>query len=350
MVHKQKRGRSYVLDRQFKGVGRIKRASGTDDPRMFKLLDGMVGTLYKAGRVDILQAVQRGKLTLLEVWSRYRLGELDRLPTVETMRPLKAEMEAWVENADTGTWNRQSRRYGVRAILRLAKKDATVQDLPDLLRAYANTARGATMFNRARSAAQAFIRDTIGKSHPLYARARDVRAKRIRTREGNPQTPQQLTVLTEKLHPAFAEIAWSMALTGMLPGELWGNWTQYRDRIHIHGTKRKGRKRDIPFVRSITKPSRKYRPFLEALGEASGQTVLPKDLRNTFANWMESAQVPRTRRKLYMGHGSTDVTDIYERHEVTQFLLADGARIRGFLEENGVLVPPQLSLVKTVSA
>lgn len=348
--HKQSRGKSFLLDRQFKGVGRIKRASGTDDPKLWRLLDSMLTTLYKAGRVDILQGVQRGKLTPLEVWSRYRLGELDRLPTVETMRPLKAEMETWVEDADTGQWNRQSRRYGVRAILRLAKKNATVQDLPDLLRAYSSVASGATMFNRARSTVQAFIRDSLGKSHPLYARVRDVRAKRVRTREGNPQTPEQMIELTAKMHPAHAEIAWSMALTGMLPHELWGKWTAYRDRIHVHGTKREGRKRDVPLIRQIARPGRLYKPFLEAMHEASDDTVLPKDLRNTFSNWCQKAGIPRVRRKIYYGHGKTDVSDIYEWEEVEGFLRTDGEKLRKYLEEHGVLMAPQLHLVRTVSA
>jgi integrase len=331
-----------VLDRQFRGVGRIKRASGTSDAKLFRLLDSMLTTLFRAGRIDILQGIHSGVLTPLEVWSRYRLGELDRLPTVETMKPLKAEMEAWVESSDTGAWNRQSRRYGVRAILRLARKDATVQDLPHLLRDYAAVARGPVMFNRARSAVQAFIRDTIGKSHPIYARVRDVRVKRETRREGNPQSPEQLAGLAEKLHPAFADIAWTMALTGMGPGELWGKWSQYPTRIHISGTKREGRKRDIPKVRPIAMPSRKYKPFLEALGEASGEKVQPYDLRRSFAHWMELAGIPRTRRKLYLGHKVEDVTDLYERHDVERFLVEDADKLRAFLGPYGGKVPLQL--------
>jgi hypothetical protein len=347
----QSRGTSFTLDRQFKGVGRIKRASGTDSKELFRLLDSMLTTLYKSGRVDILQGIHAGKLTALEVWSRYRLGELDRLPTVETMRPLKVEMETWVDHADTGQWNRQSRRYGVRAILRLAKKNATIQDLPDLLRAYSRVAGGATMFNRARAAVQAFLRDTLGKSHPLYARVRDVRAKRVRTREGNPQSPEQLTALTAKMHPAFAAIAWSMALTGMLPHEMWGQWTQYGyQRLHIHGTKRVGRKRDVPSVRPIERPGRLYKPFLKAIKEASDDTVLPKDLRNTYSNWLQKAGIPRVRRKIYYGHGKTDVSDIYEWEEVQEFLRTDGDRLRAYLAEHGVKPPLQLSSRSDLSA
>jgi integrase len=329
--HKTNARGSFVIDRQFRGVGRIKRATGSTDPEMFALLDAMLVTLHKSGRVDILQAVKSGALTILEVWSRYRLGELDRLPTVETMKPLKAALEEWLETADASDWHRKSRKYSVAAVLRLARKDATVQDLPNLLRTYQAKAKGAPMFNRTRAAMLAFVRDTIGRSHPIYGRLHDVRVRKEKARVGNPQTVKQLEALAEALHPAFAAIAWGMALTGMGPGEFWGQWTTYRDRIHIKGTKREGRVRDIPYIRPIARPTRPYRSFLDALDEASGGDVLPYDLRRTFATWMEAAGIPRTRRKLYMGHGTTDVTDLYERHDVERFLADDAEKLRTWL-------------------
>ena len=329
--HKTNKRGTFVLDRQFRGVGRIKRATGTTDPKLYTLLDAMLTTLYKAGRVDILQAIHAGALTPLEVWARFRLGELDRLPTVETMKPLKQALESWLETADAGKWNRQSRKYAVAAILRLAKRTATVQEIPALLRGYAAVAKGPTMFNRTRSAMQAFIRDTLGRSHVLYGQVTDVRPKRVRERQGNPQSVEQLTRLAEKMHAADAAIAWSMALTGMGPGELWGTWTQHKDRIHVRGTKREGRVRDVPLIRPISRPTRTYRAFLNALDKASDGTVLPYDLRKTYANWLEAAGIPRTRRRLYMGHGTADVTDLYERHDVERFLADDAERVRTFL-------------------
>jgi integrase len=329
--HRTNKRGTYTLDRQFRGVGRIKRASGTNDPALFKLVDAMLGTLAQAGRIDILQAIKNGTLTPLEVWSRFRLQELERLPTVETMVGLKPALEEWVATAEASDWHRASRKYSVAAILRLALKDATVQDLPRVLRSYQKKAKGAPTFNRTRAAMLAFVRDTIGQSHPIYAKIREIRVRTEKRREGNPQTVKQVTALAEKLHPAHAAIAWSMALTGMGPGELWGNWTQHKDRIHIRGTKRAGRVRDIPLVRPIGRPTRTYRAFLLALGAASDETVLPYDLRRTFANWMEEAGIPRTRRKMYLGHGNADVTDLYERHDVERFLGEDGEKMRALL-------------------
>ena len=42
---------------------------------------------------------------------------------------------------------------------------------------------------------------------------------------------------------------------------------------------------------------------------------------------MEEAGIPRARRRLYMGHGARDVTDLYEVHRVTSFLREDTARL-----------------------
>jgi|SRR6185312_6934212 len=58
----------------------------------------------------------------------------------------------------------------------------------------------------------------------------------------------------------------------------------------------------------------------------------PYDLRRTYANWLEAAAVPRTRRRLYLGHGARDVTDLYEAHEVAAFLAEDAARLRRYVE------------------
>jgi integrase len=329
--------RSLVVDRQFRGVGRIKRATGTDDPKLLRLLDSMLDTLYRAGRVDVLRLIQSGHLHPLAVWSQYRLGDLNQLPSALTMRPLKEAMEAWLENADTGDWNRASRRYAVRALLKLAKKNAAIEDLPDLLRALSNTTQRAAMFNRTRAAVQAFVRDTIGKSQPLYGRIRDIRVKQERPRMGNPQSPDQLRELAEKLEPSFASIMWSMALTGMGPGELWGKWTQHPTHIHVHGTKRKGRVRDIPRIYPIAAPTRLYRAFFDALAAASGGTVKPYDLRRTYANWMEAAEISRVRRKIYLGHSVGDVTDLYERHELEKFWQEDAERMRRYM---GTPIPP----------
>jgi integrase len=126
---------------------------------------------------------------------------------------------------------------------------------------------------------------------------------------------------------------WAMAVTGMGPGELWGRWHGLADRVHIAGTKRAGRVRDVPLVRAIRQPARGYQAFRAALQAASGGSIEPYDLRRTYATWLEAAGIPRTRRRLYLGHGASSVTDLYERHQVDAFLAEDAERLRGVLGE-----------------
>ena len=59
--------------------------------------------------------------------------------------------------------------------------------------------------------------------------------------------------------------------------------------------------------------------------------LTPYDLRRSYANWLEAAGIPRTRRRLYLGHGAGDVTGLYETHEVAAFLADDAQRLREYV-------------------
>ena len=94
----------------------------------------------------------------------------------------------------------------------------------------------------------------------------------------------------------------------------------------------------------LWKPTISYKAFRLALRKASDGQMTPYDLRRTYANWLEAAQVPRTRRRLYLGHGNSDVTDLYEWHQIEQFLAEDAAKLRAFLGETGE--PRKIEVVK----
>jgi integrase len=138
---------------------------------------------------------------------------------------------------------------------------------------------------------------------------------------------------------------WSVVTTGMGPKEYWGRWKELPDRVHIAGTKREGRIRDVPRIGRVVKPAVLYPAWRKALLLAATGERDPKvaakhpdavrmyDLRRTYATWMEAAGIPRTRRKLYMGHGAGDVTDLYERHQIEAFLAEDAAKLRHYLGE-----------------
>jgi hypothetical protein len=185
---------------------------------------------------------------------------------------------------------------------------------------------------------QSFLRDTLGQRHDLYKTLADIKPlAEAKQRKNNPQTVAQIVALALRINRVHVGALWGMTLTGMGPKEFYGNWKIEGTGVRIHGTKRKARDRIVPLVmpdrfsgatgeRALT-PEYRARRFAKALALASADTVLPYDLRRTYATWMEAAQIPRSRRRQYMGHASGDVTDIYERHEVAQYLREDAARL-----------------------
>lgn len=327
-----------VIDRTFKGVGRIKRATGTSIPLVRRKLSRMLTALAEEGRVDLLRAIRDGDLTLLEVHHAYQRKELEKLPTAATVKPLAEAMTAWLDGlvvpADVSAKHKSSLETSRRYFERLDPK-APIADLPRLLETLRTTLgrKHPRSFNLARAAASAFVRATLKRSHPLWLAIGAVEIRKTtKTRTHAPLSPTQLSGFfpAPESDPVDA-IAWGMATTGMGAAEYWGAWSVRADRVHIDGTKREGRVRDVPLVRAPAVPAMHRRTFEDKLRERTARAITPYDLRRTFANWLEAAGVPRTRRKLYLGHGAGDVTGLYELHEVTDFLAADGERLRAYL-------------------
>lgn len=325
---------SFVLDRVFRSVGRIKLASGTGHAPTFKLVNAMLTGLFARGRLDLLEAIRDRVLTPLQVWDAYRMNELERLPTAAMLVPLVSAFTGWRERSTASARHRESRSQSGRYLAQFARADARVAQLPVILldARRAMEAKGhAVTFNRLKSAVQAFVRDTMGKASPLYRDVQGVpRLTEVTQVMRRPQTVPQLAALATKFDEATRAAAWSMATTGMGPAEYWGAWERRVGYIHIAGTKREGRVRDVPDLGRCTPPALSRQAFEDRLVKAEAP-ITPYDLRRTFANWLEAAHIPRTRRILYLGHRATDVTALYEQHEVLAFLAADGEKLQSYI-------------------
>lgn len=325
------------IDRTFKGVGRIAKATGTMDPAMRRKLSRMLDVLYEDGRFDILRAIRDGELVLLEVYDAYQRRSLHELPVGDLMKNLADTMKAWIDGLlvprDVSAKHAESLETSRRYFARHEPK-AMLNDLPRVLEELRETLgrKHPRSFNLARTAALAFVRSTLKKSHALYVAVMAVEPRKVsKATKRTPLTVAQLRNLFPSPESDWLDaIAWGMATTGMHAKEYWGRWHVEADRVHIVGTKRGGRVRDVPLVRVPAVPKYNRRKFEDDL-RARTRTIVVYDLRRTYANWMESAGIPRTRRKLYLGHGASDVTDLYERHEVAAFLIEDAAKLRGVL-------------------
>lgn len=328
------KGETLVIDRTFRGVGRVARSTGTLDPKVRARMSRMATALHQDGRLDLLRAVRDGQLSWLELYDAYRRKDLASIATGPTASPLANAMRAWVKGSDYSDDHRDSLETSIRYLERV-QKDACVADVAALTRELRGTlgAQHARSFNLARSAAMAFVRQTLTKAHPLYLQVQAVEPRKVKRRvHSDPLSLAEMrSLFPDPEGCAVDAVAWTMATSGMHQKELWGRWTVLADRIHIGGTKRGGRVRDVPLVRPPHRPPMHRRTFENAVRERT-RAIEVYDLRRTYSRWLEEAQVPRTRRKMYMGHGPKDTTDFYERHEITEFLIADAAKVRAWID------------------
>lgn len=318
------------LDRRFRHVGRIKRSWGTTHKPTIRAMEQMMDGLFARGRLDILRSIQDRTYTPLEVYDAWRVNELERLPTAATLAPLKESMEKWIAKKECSRAHRLSLSQSLRHLLS-KRSGSAIGELPKLLSDLRERQQGKhpRSFNLARAAVQAFVKSTLKRSHPIYAAITDIEPLPVKAIRGkHPLTPVEFDVLREKLPMLSARAAYAMFYTGMGPNEYWGKWEDKNAYIHIEGTKRAGRVRDIPRTFAVSEPEVSYVTFRKHLKAASDGTVTPYDLRRSFANLMEAAGIPRIRRKAYMGHTSGDITDRYERHEVAAYLVDDAEKIR----------------------
>lgn len=337
------------IDRIIKDVGRIA-LHVSDDPRTFAAFNRMLDTLYATGRLDVLRMLRQRTHSPMKVYDAFRRHRLEELEAPETADPLAPAMRAWVD-ALTDTDASPEHRRGLRIAakrLETAMPGATIHQSADALQAvrlaYAKYPRA---FNLTRSALQAFLRDTLTKAHPVYHQVSAIPGRRVppATRYHPLTVADMLAQFPSPQTDPLDACAWSMATTGMGPGELWGLWSVKADRVRIEGTKRDGRKRDVPLVLVPVRPAISRKAFEQRLQRRAATEARPYDFRRTYANWMEQAGVQRTRRVAYMGHRAGDITALYERHDVTDYLKADAVLIRGIIGD-GPTLGHTLTLVK----
>lgn len=354
--HRDRQSGTFILDRVFPGLGRLRVASGTTHVPTFRRLNQMLTDLRAQAQFDVIRRMQARTITPLEVLEFWRSGRLGELPSAEAMRPLADALEAWRAGLPAEKEHTRNQKYNIAHLVRAAGARAAVTDLPSAVRrlrgALAQTPR---QFNSVRATALAFARDTMGKSSAVYAGVRDVAGYGKRavaaasTRAPRPVMPPALREIGERMTAAERAHLWTLALTGMRPNtEYVGPWEDRGTAILVRGTKSAAAVRLVPRIARFGAPARHAwgeKKFREVLRDASGGAVQVYDLRRSFARWMEEAGIVRARRKLYLGHSTGDVTSLYERHDVRTFLAEDTAKLVAWLDAQ--LDPPTAQAVPT---
>jgi integrase len=324
---------SFILDRVFPSLGRIRRASGTSQRRVYDALNAMLSSLWASGRLDYLRALRERMVHPLEVLDALRDQAPATLPRLEAVRLVKPLIDEWVR--DLPAHRRPRIRQYVAGLFRAIPASTRLAELPEAMLAYrATKAATPTEHNRTKYTVQAFLRDTVGRRHEVYLAIADVPRLKERKAPGHPFTPAELATVTQAAGQPFAGMVWTMALTGMGPGEYWGPWRVEADRIEIQGTKTKGRVRWVPVLGALVAPGRSREHFRRVFRDAAPGHE-PYDLRRSFARWLEEAGIPPSRIRAYMGHQPHAVTDLYQRHDVAPYLQPDAETIGRWLLEHG---------------
>lgn len=332
-----------IIDRRFGGVGRVRGPSGTTDEKTFARIDAMLVELYDRGRIDLLRAIKqyfstrgRAGLAPMVVFHAYATEGLASLPSVEGMAPLIDSMLDFVDTHDVSDAHKATMRSCVRHLARVGNSRSPISDLPDLVGQLRLSMREhARMFNLVRSTSMAFVRAKFKKHHPLWNDIAGLDPLSPKKKLPHyPKTPAELRAITARMESEAAAMAWTMAAGSMGIKEYWvDGWEVQSDRVRVFGEKRAGRDRFVPIIKGVTmvKPTLTVKQLRLALANADYGRMGLYDLRRSHSVWMEAAGIPRTRRRIYRGHGPKDVGDLYEHHEIEQFIADDSVRLSDYV-------------------
>lgn len=325
---------SFVIDRRYRGIGRIVRASGTSDKKTFRAILTMLSQLYATGKHEVLREIQAGSVTPLEAFGYWQSEQLDALPSVATLKPISPTIEDWIKTHDVQPITRRNYTSEIARFIKVVG-NSTFTMLAEAVTTYRKHCADHDLnrtFNALRTVLLAYINHELGRSSWLYGKVSDIAGLAIDAPTRAPQlTVVQADQLLAALPDAHAEIARAMLLTGMGWGEVSGKWEVLKDRVAIYGTKTEYRVRFVPLLAAdIQHPTRSNKAFRTAL-RAVRDDLSPYSFRRSYAHWMELSFIPRSRRKQYLGHSTGDVTGGYETSEVEAFLADDAARLKAFM-------------------
>lgn len=342
------------------GIPRLYRASGTNDPDTFDAIKRLLDRLYdrviddgESYALTLLHALADGSVSFLEALHAKEqdgdrgLREASKKVFDEGMTVTLESAEKWLSRADLKTSTRATYRSNLTTLLAFQQKGETkLNHLPVLLKRYKalvlekDTNRRA--FNLLRSICMAWLRDTVGQSHPVYESVkaiRRVKSEKVITEENSRYfSPQDVMSICAKLPQDIADMLWFQCLTGMHAKEMLvdGWWKEGPYGLFINGQKNKFRKRTIPRVideppaMTITSYS-EYWDWLTRASHAFGWHFSPKTARKTFGRWAEESGIPHYRVCIYEGH-KPDQTGVYQYHKTDGQLHQDREAFKKWLE------------------
>lgn len=324
-----------MIDRQFAGIGRVRRASGTVDPIEYRQINELLTLLFRRRRLDHLAAIRDGLAHPLELWlqvQRHGLTSLDDLPLPQDLKPIAEPWTAWV----AGTRRPNTRRMYAQAwryLERHLPEGATITDLAAALLALRAEQRDkAATFNRTRASVQAFVRFTAGTKHPAYLALEGIQKLKENAERREGLTIAQAIAIRDVLAPDAGAIWWHLVTTGMRVGELYmqqgATWSADATTVTVAGTKTRNASRVLPRLAELVPPAiplRRLRSLLRTHG------VTPHIGRYTFKVFAEDAGLPENRVEQYMGRSPRGMSGLYSRVELASWVAQDRPVLLAYL-------------------
>lgn len=331
------------VDIRIRGI-EIKKATGCHDTRKgrsdFAAVKAMLRSFGEPAteRLDLLRDIADGRIKIIDAYPAYQQGTLDQLVTgPRATADLRTAWDAWVKRSGGG--NVRNRTYAIDALLAV-RKAAKVADLPPLVRAMIDryqAAGKARTGNQYRVLVLAFLRDTMGKRHPLKIQVGDIPSLPYKAKHGNPQTVVQATAIRSALPTHHGNHWWDLCLTGMRSKEYFETqWSDVGMWVEVAGTKNASADRIVPKVEPLQGPKTQYQAFRKALAKLAKKGTIPKvtahDARRSFRIWLRQAGVARVDRDLVLGHAGRDMEAIYEHQEQVQVMNGITGKLKRFIQ------------------
>lgn len=337
-----------LLDRDLRGVGRLQKSFGTDDPTAVAGVKVMVEQLYKSGDHPILRDVIDGKLTLLQVYAKWKTQSL-RTVTTTNVLPYDPTVYEWLSSYD-GVNDRTRQNYRLHfKQLQKVKPSFSVAEIPDVLKRYRAVCakeKKHRYFNMVRNSLRSFLVNYFDQFHPVYQSVVAVKPLEERRKdEERSRTVAEVWSVVKKLSPAVGKQFWTMCLTGAGVEEFKNGLSIEGDGIRIKGEKmiRKDNRRNrlVPLVEDPQPLVLHEKQFRVHLKKASNGTLQPYDARRCYARWALEAGIPYDRVQQYMGHAASPMTARYARGAVGVHLKADAELLKKFITaEKGLASKP----------
>lgn len=345
-----------MIDKRFRGVGRIKVASGTLNKATYHAYVTALVELHNTGQYEPLRALKASRKNgrnrsvtpkMVYDWWRDRSRPAPWAKGSENaydaLTTFIADHGGTRKLADTTCHTYTARLKVLEEKYSISK--LSLRDLPQVLAKYQRDCETRqppqeAAFRNTRALVQGCVGDTLGNDSEEYkaiVKLGLVQAKGlVRQVRNKPLTPSELdAVLRDCTDENFKDIVWFLCCVGCGPKEFFvDGWQFESDKlIRVYGAKNKKRfNRPVPVIFQKLRPdpsSIGQRMFYKKFHEIFPSHT-PYDLRRTFQTWCLKAGIERLHIKVYAGH-ELSVSEHYTEEDVLRWVDRDRVQLADYI-------------------